>query len=120
MLSVNKFGCLFFFYETNTIELFQYWPHYNSYLIKIEPTFITALSTPIAGGLLENAVAAPFLHTFHGVPLSLAFLLPASLTLSAVVCSYSPCQIVPGSQITTTEQLQLEFPLHSGKVLIEK
>lgn len=38
--------------------------------------------------------------------LSLASLLPASLTLSAGGLSYPPCQIIPQSQIITAEEVQ--------------
>lgn len=65
-------------------------------------------AVPIPEWLQDNAEAVSSLITWklhlQGV---LAFLLPVNLTPSC-----PPCQISPRSQLTTAEQLQVEFPHH--------
>lgn len=80
----------------------------------------------LLGWLQENALAVSYLITrgnqspLQGIFESLAFLLPVSLTPSAAEHFWSPCQVIPWSQITTAEQLQFDFPLCFCKILIEK
>lgn len=72
---------------------------------KVAPELRTVNAPSSPGWLQENAEAVS----------ALAFSLPASLTAS---CSGAYLPSMPQSQITTTECLQLEFPLQLLEVFI--